>query len=56
MTLAQAVAGPAQLQPGAVDQQVERADAGAAAWSRHFHGRGAPALRAVVGDGEVEPE
>ncbi len=56
MPLVQPLAGPAQLQPGAVDRQVEGAGPEAGAWSRHRHGRGAPAQRAVVGDGEVEPE
>ena len=53
--LVQPLAGAAQLQSGAVDEQVEGPDPGLVR-GRDFHGGGPSAQRAVVGDGEVEPE
>ncbi len=54
--LVQPLTGAAQLQPGAVDEQVEGAGPGTGAWPRHLHRRGPAAQRGVVGHSEIEPE
>jgi len=56
MFLVQPLAGPAQLQPGAIHQQMQELGTGAGTGPRHVQRRGPAAQRAVVGDGEVELE
>jgi len=56
MFLVQPLAGPAQLQPGAIHQQMQGLGTSAGTGPRHVQRRGPAAQRAVVGDGEVEPE